>query len=330
MSHEIANVNGKDSIAYVGDEPWHGLGQRLTADADIETWAIEAGMAHEILRAPVEYVFDGRRVSEPTRHVLYRSDTGKYLNTVSNKFSLDGVQPVEVLEFFRDLADERGFQLNTAGVLFDGLAYWALAKTPHGFTLPGKDRVEEYLLLSTGVDGRATTARYTAVRVVCNNTLRMSERGNGLSVRVSHRAAFSAAAVKKELGLAKEAFGTFKVQAQELSARRVTTAEVVEYLAAVLDRPLPTEQELAAGRGTLLDLATRFQNNAYLGGDMASAKHTAWGLLNTVTEWVDHHKGENPSARLENAWFKAGADLKTRAFDEALRRFTAEKVAVAA
>jgi hypothetical protein len=136
--------------------------------------------------------------------------------------------------------------------------------------------------------------------------------------------------VKKELGLAKDVFNTFKVQAQSLAARRVTTGEVVEYLAAVLEKPLPTEQELSAGRGTLIELASKFQTNSYLGGDMTSAKATAWGLLNVVTEWVDHHKGENPSARLENAWFKAGDSLKSRAFEEALRRFTEEKVAVAA
>jgi hypothetical protein len=29
MSHEITNINGFNEMAYVGEAPWHGLGQQL-------------------------------------------------------------------------------------------------------------------------------------------------------------------------------------------------------------------------------------------------------------------------------------------------------------
>ena len=33
-----------ESMAYVGDTPWHGLGQELSPKQPIEVWAKEAGM----------------------------------------------------------------------------------------------------------------------------------------------------------------------------------------------------------------------------------------------------------------------------------------------
>jgi len=45
MAHEIAKTaDGRDAMAYVGDTPWHGLGQVLTADASLDTWATESGL----------------------------------------------------------------------------------------------------------------------------------------------------------------------------------------------------------------------------------------------------------------------------------------------
>lgn len=317
MSHEISVVNGKASMAYVGDEPWHGLGQKLTPEADIETWIMEAGLSYEILAAPVEYVFDGVRQQMSDRVALHRSDTGEGLHVVSTKYKV--TQPVEAIEFFRDLADERGFKLETAGSLFNGRQYWALARTPHEFTLPGDDKVRAHLLMYSGCDGTANTAAYVHTRVVCNNTLRaaIGERGN-LVVRRSHRAVWDHAEVKRELGLLKDEWKVFADQARTLAERKLKDQESLEVLARVFgtaDRPaderytLPTIKavhDLYAGAG--------------IGMSLKAAHGTAWGLLNAVTEYVDHHKGADQSARLQNAWFReAGVNLKARAMEECLK-----------
>jgi len=56
-----------------------------------------------------------------------------------------------------------------------------------------------------------------------------------------------------------------------------------------------------------------------LGAELASAKGTAWGLVNSITQFVDREKrARSPDHRLDSALFGAGAALKQRALDHAL------------
>lgn len=75
----------------------------------------------------------------PDQKVLYRSDTKAPLSVVSARYQV--VQPREILEFYRDLTEVGGFELETAGVLKEGREFWALAKTGQTGALKGKDHV---------------------------------------------------------------------------------------------------------------------------------------------------------------------------------------------
>ncbi len=143
-------------MAYVGAEPWHGLGNRLPAKQPIEVWAKSAGMDWTIQESPVRFMADsigslGTIHSFEDQKVLYRSDTKEALSVVSQRYQV--VQPKEVLEFYRDLTDVSGYQLETAGVLKGGKKFWALAKTGQSTALKGNDQVRGYLLLATSCDG---------------------------------------------------------------------------------------------------------------------------------------------------------------------------------
>jgi hypothetical protein len=51
------------------------------------------------------------------------------------------------------------------------------------------------------------------------------------------------------------------------------------------------------------------------GSSLPSADGTVWGLLNAVTEHIDHHVGERrPGARLTSAWMGPGEALKRKAW----------------
>lgn len=163
-----------ETMAYTGQTPWHGLGNKLARQQPIEVWKQQAGMDWQIEESEVRYVTGSQKVGAinafPENKVLYRSDTKKPLAVVSKRFQV--VQPGEILEFYRDLTATNGFELEAAGVLREGRKFWALARTGQSALLRGRDRVDGYLLLATACDGTlATTAQFTSVRVVCNNTL---------------------------------------------------------------------------------------------------------------------------------------------------------------
>jgi hypothetical protein len=58
---------------------------------------------------------------------------------------------------------------------------------------------------------------------------------------------------------------------------------------------------------------------AGMGSELASAQNAAWGLVNAVTEYVDHHRrARSQDNRLDSAWFGQGAQLKYHALEQAL------------
>ncbi|WP_019139877.1 DUF932 domain-containing protein [Noviherbaspirillum massiliense] len=310
-----------ETMAYVGATPWHGLGNALLAGQSIDLWARQAGMDWEIHEAPVQFMIDNTdRVDTAASFsgykVLYRSDTHAPLSVVSQRFQV--VQPRDILEFYRDLTELSGFELETAGVLKGGRKMWALAKTGQSAALKGNDVTKGYVLLATACDGTlATTAQFTSIRVVCNNTLAIALAGNPGAVKVPHSTAFDPQAVKQQLGISVSAWDTFMYRMRQLSERPVTSKEAISYFVRVFTCPYETAKRHVTQR-SLLQAMTLFDAENR-GAQLASAKGTAYGLLNAVTTYVDHERrAKSTDHRLDSAWFGQGARLKQRALDHAL------------
>ena len=309
MAHELTiRKNGKAEMAYVGAKPWHNLGQELAAGADLETWKEAAGMDWNILSGPVKFNSDGLF---PAYNVLYRSDDHAPLSIVSSKYKV--VQPGEVLEFFKDLVGANGFELTTAGTLFGGKRFWALASIGQEACVVGKDKVGGYLLLSSSCDGTlATTARFTTVRVVCNNTLSMA-LGTQAEVTVGHRSHFNPAAVKDQLGIARDTFADFMKSMRSLAKVKLSDVEAGALVGQLLTETKTVYKEDVAQSRQYKQIMGLFDGQG-IGADLAGASGTAWGLVNAVTEYVDHHaRAKTDSARLASAWFGRGDSLKTEA-----------------
>ncbi|MGG2042598.1 DUF932 domain-containing protein [Burkholderia gladioli] len=313
------------SIAYRGQEPWHGLGNKLAPKQPIEVWADRAGMNWTIEASEVRYVTGSPGIGAihafADQKVLYRSDTKAPLSVVSARYQI--VQPREILEFYRDLTEVGGFELETAGVLKEGRKFWALAKTGQSGLLKGKDKVSGYLLLATACDGTlATTAQFTSVRVVCNNTLQIALGDSTGAVKVPHRSQFDAQAVKRQLGIAISSWDAFMVRTKALADRKVSDSAAEAFLRRVLTYPathLTDRSTLAVNERAIKAVGELYAGRGK-GSDMASASGTAWGLVNAVTEYVDfHRRARSDDHRRDAAWFGQGALLKQKAWDEALK-----------
>ena len=313
-----------EQMAYVGEAPWHGLGSRLSPKQPLEVWQREAGMDWQIQESPVHFKADavghlGSIHSFPEQKVLYRSDTKAPLSVVSQRYQV--VQPRDVLEFYRDLTQVSDYELETAGVLKGGRKFWALARTGKNTSLKGNDLVNGYLLLATSCDGTlATTVTPTTVRVVCNNTLTIAVDGATRAIKVPHSTGFDAQAVKKQLGIAVSQWDEFMYRMRILADRKVRPNEALKYFMGVMcdttcneevpdklvnERAMRKVQGLYEGQGR--------------GSRLEAANGTAWGLLNAVTEYVDHERrARSNEYRMDSAWFGQGAVIKQKALDTAL------------
>ena len=346
MAHLVENM------AYVGQTPWHGLGNQLTQDQPIEVWAQQAGMDWRIESSDVSYMAKNERGQSiilpfEEQRVLYRSDTHAPLSVVSQRFQ--EVQPMEILHFYKDLTEQSGFELETAGVLKGGKKFWALARTGQSSALKGKDVSNGYILLATACDGTlATTAQFTSIRVVCNNTLAIALKGQSSAgvVKVPHSTRFDAEKVKQQLGISVRAWDEHMYEMKQLSQRKVTQQEAAAYFDAVFNNSSlsSTEQDegiiqfyrnvatQAQANGTakaeqktepngraMSKVMTMFNGHGR-GAELSSAKDTAYGLLCSITEFADHERrAMSQDHRLDSAWFGAGAGLKQRGLEQALR-----------
>ncbi|EET81951.1 phage/plasmid-related protein TIGR03299 [Acinetobacter radioresistens SK82] len=339
MAHQI------EQIAYVGETPWHGLGNQLSPNQPLEVWAQQAGMDWRIESSNVSYMAQNERDQSiimpfEEQRVLYRSDTYAPLSVVSQRYQ--EVQPKEILEFYRDLTEQSGFELETAGVLKGGKKFWALARTGQSTALKSKDVSNGYILLATACDGTlATTAQFTSIRVVCNNTLAIALRGQSSSagvVKVPHSTKFDAEKVKQQLGISVRAWDEHMYEMKQLTQRKVSQQEAKAYFDAVFNNSTmsisdPEENIIQFYRnvaqqvqekkpepnGRAMNKALEMFNGQGRGADLSSAKDTAYGLLCSITEFVDHERrAMSTDHRLDSAWFGAGAGVKQRGLEQAL------------
>ncbi|HCH8091907.1 DUF932 domain-containing protein [Acinetobacter baumannii] len=338
-----------ETMAFVGDTPWHGLGNPLSPNQPIEVWAQQAGMDWRIESSNVSYMAKnerGQNILMPyeEQRVLYRSDTHAPLSVVSQRFQ--EVQPKEILEFYRDLTEQSGFELETAGVLKGGRKFWALARTGQSAALKGKDVSNGYILLATACDGTlATTAQFTSIRVVCNNTLAIALRGQNSSagvVKVPHSTKFDAEKIKQQLGISVHAWDEHMYEMKQLSQRKVTQREAAAYFDAVFNnstmsiaeqddniiqfyREVATHaqansKEKPEPNAKSMSKAMEMFNGQGRGANLSSAKDTAYGLLCSMTEFIDHERrAMSIGHRLDSAWFGAGAMMKQRGLEQALK-----------
>jgi len=166
-----------------GIRPWHGLGTVIQDCPNSEEAIRLANLGWDVIQEPV-YLSDGSEV--PSYLANIRNDTRDVLGMVRGKYTIS--QNKECFQFVDNLIQNtKGIECRyeTAGSLFGGKKVFMLVRLPET-DLVG-DKVENYLFLSNTHDGTGSLmCGITNVRVVCNNTLQMAERGAQRTWRIQH------------------------------------------------------------------------------------------------------------------------------------------------
>lgn len=302
---------------------WHGLANAIPADSSLDTWADAGGFTFDIHRAPVLYSLgeDAALSTYQQRHVLFRSDSGTPLSVVSEDYQI--VQPRQVLDFMYETARANGLRMDTAGVIRNGLKFWALASTDHAFAVGGTDVVKQYVLMASSADNSmATIVKPTSLRVVCSNTFHANINNSEAAIKIKHSRALDETEVRMDLGLLVAGFDAYGEMAEELHRTPVSVNDARRWYAELLtDKHDLSDEDVAeyAARSRLFNGFMR----GYEAGPGAEA--TAWGLFQGVTYTVDWVRGRSNDTRFDSAQFGAGAGLKAAAWKKALEIIDAAK-----
>jgi len=332
--------NIPSAFAFAGNAPWHGLGRNLQDGATLDQWTNEAGFSWEAKVGPVAYYPNahiaesgtpvvGHPVTLKNQVCIYRSDTQAPLSIMSGGYKL--VQPKQVMEFFRDVAEAGKLKMETAGMLKGGAVYWALARINDQFSVTKDDPILPYVLMATSLDGSlSTTVGFSSVRVVCYNTLQMAVgRGNNnTTIKVPHNSLFDESRVKAELGLVEGQWDNFKRVSAQLASREVNRAELIQFMVDVFTPESKRDKINLLEADNIVARAPNIRKcldlyESGVGQSTKSAKGTAWGALNVITRYQDHEvKAISNESKLRSAWFGECKRRKERALQLALKLTT--------
>ena len=311
MSAEIDESTGRKAFAYAGEEPWHrpGVEHKLDPDAPIETWIKTAGLDYQLDTVPVvvgDIPLEGQRL-------LYRTDINQGLSVVSDRYNI--VQPREVLEFFEAWVGGLA-KLETAGALFGGRRYWALARIDKEYDIAG-DVIHPYLAMWSSCDGSlATTAALTSIRVVCNNTLTVAVKSNqNKAVRLSHSSVYNREEMQVSVETLSASFESYITTAKALASAKIEQTFAEEMIAKILGTMDNDPEKLSRRAQRVLDI---YNGDDFIGGDSDAVKGTAYGLLQAATQYIDWESGrpDNVDGRIQSAFWGAGNALKQRLYSE--------------
>ena len=318
-------ADGRDSMAYIGDTPWHKKGQVFLPGDDHETRVKKSGLDFEILEAVPMWLDPNDEIrSDPEHKIYYRGDTMESISIVHKSHNLD--QPRMVLDFFEEVVESGGMTIESAGSLKNGRVIWALARIGKDFDVYDGvtgdlvvDPMLMYALLASSCDrSLSRTGRLTGTRVICWNTLNYAYQGGVNIVKVTHRAKFDEAKqdeVRKGMGLVYDEIDLREKETKAMATASLSKEDAVGFFLTLLskrneDGTLDVSEVTAKSMDTLYEA---YKTSP--GAGLPTAKDTLWGAVNAVTYNVDHNpNARSDETRLNNAWFGQGNKMKADAY----------------
>jgi phage/plasmid-like protein (TIGR03299 family) len=337
MAHELMNDN---AMFYVGQTPWHGLGNKLEIAPNTDNALKLSGLDWEVHKTET-YIRLGDSSRLAPRYLNYFNTKESYHKTnycctyrigkdvvndkpvpiilghVSEKYEV--LQNKEAFQPFDEVLLEHGYTYETAGAVKDGQKIWILAKAPERLIV-GNDDIDKYVLLFNSHNGSTgVTMKPTMIRVVCNNTLEYAlnqQGGNGISLRHT-------IGVKDRLSSLTEAL---KACDADISSaleimRRMNDAEInYETMTKYFETVFPTlvNRESEMYHPTTKRKVPNFAKPQFE-ALVANYRHgkgnngkTMWDAYNSITEYIDHTKNySDPMASIGFGW---GKNVKQNAF----------------
>lgn len=309
MAHAV------ETMFYVRQVPWHGLGNRLESAPTIGEAIVASGLDWNVDLCDL---FTATGKSVPARATVRESD-GSILGVVGPRYQ--PLQNSAAFDWFQPFIDAGEVSLHTAGSLHCGAKVWVLAELNRNRSeVVAGDEVAKFLLLSNSHDGTtAIRVGFTPIRVVCANTLAAAHCATAsklLRVRHTRRHQFNLERIRDVVNTANAEFEATAEQYRLLASRDICQADVRRYVKTLLgvegtlDADLPTRTA-----NIVADIIGRMDDPRQT---MPGVSGTWWAAYNAYNEYLNYARGRTSDNRMDSLWFGTGANDNRKALDLAL------------
>ncbi len=293
-----ANV---ESMFYVRETPWHGLGTKvLEAPASKDALQL-AGLNWRVMQEPIytamEELVDGYKAN-------VRDSDRKVLGVVTDRYRV--IQNDEAFAFTDELLGA-GVKYETAGSLQGGRKVWLLAHMPHEYIISG-ERISPYLLFSNTHDGSgAIKVALTPIRVVCQNTLNLALANAKRSWSMIHTGDIKEKMqeAKDTLFLAENYMDELGKEFEALRMKKLTDKRVMEYIEILL--PIEdgsTPQQEKNMKRLREDMKVRY----FDAPDLQGVGKNAYRFVNAVSDFATHAEPLRKTANYKENLFSRTVD----------------------
>ena len=292
-----ANV---ESMLYVRQVPWHGLGTMVQEAPTSEDALHIAELDWRVEQTPV---FTDAGIEIPGYKANRRNTDGSILGIVSDRYKI--VQNTEAFEFTDAIVGETEdgvVKYETAGSLCGGKRIWLLAKMPAKKVLD--DDVEPYMFFSNSHDGTgAIKVGMTPVRIVCANTLAIALNTAKRQWSTKHVGDMQSKLEEAKLCLrmADSYMANLDVEADRLANAKLYMEQVEE----ILDEMFPVDDNTSERKkNNIVQFKNQFWT-AYNMPDIQKFEDSAWMAVNAMSDVITHSAPRrNTASYNENRWGK--------------------------
>ena len=273
-----ANV---ETMFYVRETPWHGLGTRVMETPSSKEALGLAGLDWKVVQEPVytqaEELIEGYKAN-------VRDTDRKVLGVVTNRYRI--IQNEEAFGFTDALLGE-GVRYETAGSLQGGRKVWLLARLPHEYIISG-ERISPYLVFSNAHDGSgAVRVALTPIRVVCNNTLNLalSTAKRSWSMMHTGNVQEKLEEAKDTLFRAETYMDSLGKEFDELRKKKLTDKQVMDYIEILL----PMEDNTTPQQRKNISRLREDMGRRYFDApDLKTVGKNAYRFINAVSDFATH------------------------------------------
>lgn len=272
-----------ETMFYVRETPWHGLGTRVEeAPNSIEALRL-AGLDWNVKPTPMFINVNGKMVEVANTFANTRDTDHNVLGVVTGKYKI--VQNSEAFSFTDGILG-KGITYETAGALGNGEKVWVLARMPESEIVG--EKFENYLVFSNSHDGKGSIKiACTQTRVVCQNTLSFALQGAKRSWTTKHMGDMNSkmAEASRTLELAYQYQDAFKKEAEALANQSITEGQFQIFV----EKLIPIANDASdRNKLNLLDMQSELITRYKEAPDLANIRGTKYGVMQAVSDFATH------------------------------------------